>query len=160
MAMKRRIFLQRSLAGGLTAAAAGAGLLVPARVLADWSQAAFGASDTKGAMAALFGDGKTLDSVADSDSIKIKAPDIAENGAVVPVSVTTSMSGVTSISILAANNSSPLTARFVLGARALPQVSTRIKMGKTSPIVVVVESDGKLYKASKEVKVTIGGCGG
>jgi len=78
----------------------------------------------------------------------------------VPVSVKTSMAGVTSIAIVAAKNSSPLTAQFDLGARTLAQVSTRIKMGKTSAVIAVVQANGKLYKASKEVKVTIGGCGG
>ncbi|NIA01263.1 MAG: thiosulfate oxidation carrier protein SoxY, partial [Planctomycetia bacterium] len=84
----------------------------------------------------------------------------AENGAVVPVSVTTSIDGVESISILAEKNAAPMTASFVLGAGTEGFVSTRIKMGKTSSIIAVVKAGGKLYSTGKEVKVTIGGCGG
>ena len=95
-----------------------------------------------------------------SDSIKIKAPDIAENGAVVPVTVDTSISGVESISIFASKNANPLTSSYNLGANTSPFISTRVKMGKTSDVVAVVKAGGKLYSAKKEVKVTIGGCGG
>ena len=160
MSIKRRIFLQRSAAGGVAMVAAAAGLLAPAQVLAKWSEAGFSADNTDAALAGLYGDGTSAAGIEDSDSITIKAPDIAENGAVVPVSVKSSMAGVTSIAIIAAKNSTPLTAQFDLGARTLPQVSTRIKMGKTSAVIAVVQANGKLYKASKEVKVTIGGCGG
>ena len=160
MSIKRRVFLQRSAVGAGAMAAAAAGLLAPAQVLAKWSEAAFTADNTDAALAGLFGKGSSVAGIADSDAITIKAPDIAENGAVVPVSVKTSMDGVTSIAIVAAKNSSPLTAQFDLGARTLAQVSTRIKMGKTSAVIAVVQANGTLYKASKEVKVTIGGCGG
>ena len=160
MSIKRRIFLQRSAAGGVAVAAAAAGLLAPSQVLANWSDAAFTADNADSAAAGLFGSGTSLGGIEHSDAITIKAPDIAENGAVVPVSVSSSMDGVSSIAIFAVNNSSPLTAQFDLGARALPQVSTRIKMGKTSPVVAVIKANGKLYKSAKEVKVTIGGCGG
>jgi sulfur-oxidizing protein SoxY len=79
---------------------------------------------------------------------------------VVPVSVTADMGTVESISILAEKNASPLTASFKLASNAEPFVSTRIKMGKTSNVIAVVKADGKLYSTQKEVKVTIGGCGG
>jgi sulfur-oxidizing protein SoxY len=95
-----------------------------------------------------------------SDAIKIKAPDIAENGAVVPVSVSTDMAGVESIALLAEGNNTPLVATFMLGEGAVADVSTRIKMGKTSDVIAVVKSGGKLHSARKSVKVTIGGCGG
>jgi sulfur-oxidizing protein SoxY len=98
--------------------------------------------------------------MTDSGDISIKAPDIAENGAVVPVSVTTKLGSLESISILADKNASPLAASFDLGATAQGYVSTRIKMGKTSTVIAVVKSGGKLYSAKKSVKVTIGGCGG
>jgi len=100
------------------------------------------------------------DSTSPSDAIKIKAPDIAENGAVVPVTVSTTLADVTSISILASANPSPLAASFDLGAGAAGFVSTRIKMGKTGDIVAVVKSGGSLHSNRKGVKVTIGGCGG
>jgi sulfur-oxidizing protein SoxY len=95
-----------------------------------------------------------------SDKIKIKAPDIAENGAVVPVSVTTSIDGVSSISLFADKNALPLTANFELGPGTEGYVSTRIKMGKTANVIAVVKAGDKLFSSSKEVKVTIGGCGG
>jgi sulfur-oxidizing protein SoxY len=78
----------------------------------------------------------------------------------VPISIATEMSGVESIALLADGNNSPLVATFMLGAGAVPDVSTRIKMGKTSDVIAVVKAGGKLHTARKSVKVTIGGCGG
>lgn len=154
--MKRRIFLKGSLATGAVGIAVSTGLLTPRVSLAAWSKAAFEAKDVNGAVSALF---NTSD-MAGSDKISIKAPDIAENGAVVPVSVTTSIDGVSSISILADKNATPLTAEFTLGPGTEGYVSTRIKMGKTANVIAVVKAGDKLYSAQKEVKVTIGGCGG
>ncbi len=154
--MQRRTFLKGSLAGTAVAVAVGAGLLTPRAVLAAWPKSAFKAKKIDDALAKLFG---TADNTP-SDKIAIKAPDIAENGAVVPVSVKASLDGVESIAILAAKNANPLTSSFSLGANALPQVSTRIKMGKTSDVIAVVKAGGKVYSARKNVKVTIGGCGG
>jgi len=156
MIQSRRTFLKGSLASGAVAVAVGAGLLTPQTVLAAWPKGAFEAKGVDKTMSALFGSSST----ADSKDIKIKAPDIAENGAVVPVSVTTGIAGIESISILAASNPSPLTSSFNLGANAEGYVSTRIKVRKTSKVTAVVKAGGKLYAASKDVKVTIGGCGG
>jgi sulfur-oxidizing protein SoxY len=154
--MKRRIFLKGSLATGAIGIAASAGLLTPRASLAAWSKEAFEAKDVNSALSGLFGSSD----LTGSEKIKIKAPDIAENGAVVPVSVTSDISDIESISIIAEKNASPLTASFVLGTGAEGYVSTRIKMGKTSSVIAVVKADGKLYSTGKEVKVTIGGCGG
>ena len=154
--MKRRTFLKGSVAAGAVSAAIGAGLLTPRMVLAAWPTAAFEAKSVDSALDALAGS----HALEGSDKISIRAPDIAENGSVVPVSVTTSIDGVESISILAEKNSAPMTASFVLGAGTEGFVSTRIKMGKTSSIIAVVKAGGKLYSTGKEVKVTIGGCGG
>jgi len=154
--MKRRIFLKGSLATGAVGMAVGTGLLTPRVSLAAWTKAAFEAKDVAGAASALYGSS----SMDKSDKIKIKAPDIAENGAVVPVSVTTSIDGVSSISLFADKNATPLTADFVLGPSTEGYVSTRIKMGKTANVIAVVKAGDKLYSSSKEVKVTIGGCGG
>jgi sulfur-oxidizing protein SoxY len=154
--MKRRSFLKGSLAGSTIAVAAGAGLLTPAQVLAAWPKSAFEAKDVPGAIKGIVG----TDTTKPSSDIKIKAPDIAENGAVVPVSVTTGISGVDSIAILVAKNGTPLTANFKLANNTLGYVSTRIKMGKTSDVIAVVKSGSGVYSAKKEVKVTIGGCGG
>ena len=95
-----------------------------------------------------------------SDEVKLKAPDIAENGAVVPITVSSSMGNVEAISIVATSNAQPLTSSYMLSSASQPFVSTRIKMGKTGDVIAVVKADGKLYSATKEVKVTIGGCGG
>ncbi len=154
--MKRRIFLKGSLATGALGVAVSAGLLTPRISLAAWSKEAFEAKDLNSALNSLLGSSD----LAASDKIKIKAPDIAENGAVVPVSVSTTIPGVESISILVEKNQLPLAASFVLGASAIGDVSTRIKMGKTSSVVAVVKAGGKLHSTGKEVKVTIGGCGG
>ncbi len=153
--MQRRMFLRGSLAATAAGVAAGAGLLTPQAVLAAWPKSAFSATDVKSAMSAIGGSGNP-----EAGEIKIKAPDIAENGAVVPITVSTSMEGVESISILAAKNATPLIASFNLGEGAEPFVSTRIKMGKTADVVALVKANGKLYSTKKAVKVTIGGCGG
>ena len=156
MTIKRRLFMKGSLMGGLAGAAAATGLLTPQQVYAAWPSKGFEAGAAGDAVSAVFGS----DAAEESADIAIKAPDIAENGAVVPVSVKTTLADVESIAIVAEKNSSPLTAVFNLGKRTLPQVSTRIKMGKTSNVIVYVKAGGKLYSAQKEVKVTIGGCGG
>lgn len=154
--MKRRVFLKGSLAAGSVGVAVGAGLLAPQAVMAAWPTKAFEAKSIEDALSGAMG----ASSTAHSDDIKIKAPDIAENGAVVPVSVRTGMDGVESIAILAAANASPLVATFVMGDGAKADVSTRIKMGKTGDVIAVVKAGGKLHANRKSVKVTIGGCGG
>ncbi len=153
---KRRILLKGSLAAGAVGVAVGAGLLAPRTVLAAWPQAAFDAKDVGSALKALLG----IDAGEASGDITIKAPDIAENGAVVPVTVESTLPGVKTIIIVAEGNQTPLIASFNLGAAAIPSVSTRIKMGKTANVQALVQTADKTFTASKEVKVTIGGCGG
>ena len=153
--MKRRVFLKGSMAAGAVAVAAGAGLLAPQTVLAAWNEAAFKAKKVDEAVKAAMGAAET----AASDAIKIKAPDIAENGAVVPITVSTTMAAE-SIAILASNNPVPMTSTYGLANGAEGFISTRIKMGKTGDVVAVVKAGGKLHSARKSVKVTIGGCGG
>jgi len=153
--MNRRTLLKRTLAVSAVSVAASAGLLAPGQALAAYPKAAFEAKDSAAALSAAVGSG----SYEHSDDIKIKAPDIAENGSVVPVTISSSLAGVESISLLSESNNSPLVASFNLnGSQAY--VSTRIKMGKTGNVLAVVKSGGKLYANKKEVKVTIGGCGG
>lgn len=153
MNQKRRTLLKGTFAAGV---AAGIGILTPKAVLAAWPKAAFEAKDVDTALTGAHG------SAAHSASgdIKLKAPDIAENGAVVPVTVTSKISGTDAISIVVPANNLPLSANFNLGSGAQGYVSTRIKMGKTSDVIAVVKADGKLFSAKKQVKVTIGGCGG
>ena len=139
----------------------GAGVLAaafafPGIVWAKRNDAAFSAHDLAQAISSKY---PGL-SIVDSDKIKLKAPAIAENGAVVPVSVKTSLSDVKSISLFIENNPAPLTASFALSELSIPDVSIRVRMGKTSNVIALVESNGKLHKVQQEVKVTIGGCGG
>lgn len=152
----RRILLQSTLAAGTLGVAAGAGLLRPTEVLAAWPKSAFEAKSVDEALSVAMGSADT----ASSDKINIKAPDIAENGAVVPITVSTDLPDVKSISIFATENATPMTSKFDLGPGAQGYVSTRIKMAKTSDVVAVVDAGGALHSASKSVKVTIGGCGG
>ena len=156
MNLLRRKFLKTATYVGATASAIGAGVLVPQRVLGAYDAAAFAAKDVNGAISASMG----TDQHTASDAIKLKAPDIAENGAVVPVTVSSSMSNVEAISIIASANASPLTSSYQLSPACEAFVTTRIPMGKTADVIAVVKADGKLYSATKEVKVTIGGCGG
>ena len=151
---KRRVFLKGSVAAGALGAVAG--LLTPSAVLAAWNNKAFSAKNIEDAIAGAAGSPTTTPSA----DITIKAPDIAENGAVVPVTVVTKMDGVESISILVEKNGTPLSAIFHLPEGTLPDISTRVKMGKTGDVIAVVKANGKLYSARKSVKVTIGGCGG
>ena len=153
--MNRRTLLKTSIAASAVTVAVSAGLLAPGQVLAAYPKAAFAAKDSAAALSAALGVGE----YAESSDIKIKAPDIAENGSVVPVTISSSIAAVESISILSEANASPLIASFNL-VSAEPYISTRIKMGKTGNVVAVVKAGGKLYAAKKEVKVTIGGCGG
>ena len=95
-----------------------------------------------------------------SDKVKLDAPEIAENGAVVPISVSSTLPDVTSISILVAENPNALAASYKIPAGTLPSVANRLKMAKTTNVIAIVEAGGKLYSATKEVKVTVGGCGG
>jgi sulfur-oxidizing protein SoxY len=153
---KRRTLLKGSLGVSAIGVAVSAGLLTPGTVLANWPKAAFSATDTDSALNDLLGSAST----ETSDQVKIKAPDIAENGAVVPVTVESDADGATSIAIIASGNGTPLIASFDLGTDAVPFVSTRIKMAKTADVVAVVQTEGGLLSAAKPVKVTIGGCGG
>jgi sulfur-oxidizing protein SoxY len=153
---KRRILLKGSLGAGAVGVAVSAGLLTPGAVLAAWPEAAFAADNQAAALSDLFGS----DATEASDKVKVKAPDIAENGAVVPVTVESEVENAKAISIIASGNNTPLIASFELGSDAVPFVSTRIKMAKTSDVVAVVQTDAGLLSASKSVKVTIGGCGG
>ena len=131
-------------------------VLVPFRAFAARPKPAFESESVDDALTHLYGSSE----VTDSDQIRIKAPDIAENGTVVPITVRFDVENAESVSIIAENNPSPLAASFQLTPSSGGLVSTRIKMGETSPVHAIVKAGDTLYRASKEVKVTIGGCGG
>ncbi len=153
--MKRRSFLKGSIATSSLAIAASAGLLHPTAVLADYPMAAFDADDAMTAVADIMGSSDA----SDSGDINLKAPVQAENGAVVPVKVSTNVA-VESIAIVVEGNPKPLVLAAALGAGANGVLSGRIKMGKTSNVVAYAKTAGGVIKASQEVKVTVGGCGG
>lgn len=151
--MKRRSFLSKSLTGGFIISS---GILSIKSVLADWPSAAMHEKDISKAMKAIAGG-----TGSKSSNIRLKAPEVAENGAVVPITVdATSMKNVESISIFVDSNPSPLIASFAFSNGALGFASTRLKMGKSGNVTALVKAGGKVYKTTKEVKVTIGGCGG
>jgi sulfur-oxidizing protein SoxY len=152
MDQKRRSFL---LVAGSAGTLAGVGLLgvEPARAAA-WNRAGFESKAYNDAVKNL-----GASAMAESRDIVITAPDIAENGAVVPIAVTSKLPNTQSISILAEKNPFPLAATFDVSNGAEGYASVRIKMGQTSNVRAVVKADGKFYTAVKEVKVTVGGCG-
>ena len=151
----RRNVLKGAAGAGTVAVAVAAGLLKPTQAMAAWNNAAFDAKNVGDAMKGL-----GVSAPADSKDIVIKAPDIAENGAVVPVEVTSGIAGTTSISLFAEKNATPLVGSYNLSGGTQGFISTRIKMGQTALVRAVVTAGGKNYTAAKEVKVTIGGCGG
>ena len=156
--MKRRVFVKGSLAASTLAVAAGAGLLSPTRVLAAaWPENAFGQRPEADALNAFFGTSE----VTESDQVALKAPLQAENGAVVPIKVMTTLPNVESIAVVAEKNPAPFTTGLeVMGGGAGAMYSARIKMGQTSPVKCYVKSGGKVYMTAQEIKVTVGGCGG
>ena len=152
--MKRRLFLKASLASGALGMVVGAGLLTPRAVLAAWNSAAFKAETVDVAIKEGMGSAATTDSA----EVTLDAPDNPENGAAVPVKITTTLSGVQSIALLVEKNAKPLCGVFHLGKRMKPWISIRVKVGESADIIAVVKADGKLYSTRKAVKVTIGGC--
>ncbi len=154
--MKRRVFLRGTLAGGVLVVAAGAGLLRPVRVLASsWPAGAFESETPQGGLSAYFGTSEAQD----SDGITLKAPLQAENGAVVPVKVETTLPEPEAIAIVVDKNPLPFVTSLEVGG-ALGYYSARIKMGETSQVRCYVKSGGKLHHVAQEIKVTVGGCGG
>jgi sulfur-oxidizing protein SoxY len=131
--------------------------LLPAFAAANdkYPEDAFKQKSDAEAIKALYG--KTAEP---SDKVKLDAPEIAENGAVVPISVSSSLADVTSISILVSENPNALAASYKIPAGTVPSIANRLKMAKTTNVIAIVEAGGKLYSTTKEVKVTVGGCGG
>lgn len=154
--ISRRFLLKGALVSGMTLSVLSLGISFPKQVWAAWNKKAFTSKKMDEALEAFLGTNK----MTASDKIVIGAPNIAENGAVVPITVDSSIDGLESISIFVKNNPTPLIASFTIFAGSSAKVSTRIKMAKTSDLYAVVKANGKLYEAHKEIKVTIGGCGG
>ena len=145
--------LRRTMLSALGALAGS--LLLPLRAFAAWNKEAF---QSKTAADALKGLG--VGASTESKDIVIDAPQIAENGAVVPIEISSHLADTRSISVVVEKNPFPLAARFDFAEGALPYVKVNVKLGESSFVRVVAEAGGRFYTASKEVKVTIGGCGG
>lgn len=150
MQYKRRTLLKGSFV--LLALAA----LPRALLAAVWPERAFAAKEKSAALAEIFGS----DVTTATDKIILKVPEIAENGAVVPVSIKTTLQNVESVSIVVEKNPRPLAATFEIPQGTLADISCRLKMAETSDVMAVIKTSDGIYSAAKQVKVTIGGCGG
>jgi sulfur-oxidizing protein SoxY len=154
---KRRVLLKSGGGATLLAMLAAAGWLRPGTALAQaWNQAAFETHSLGETLKALGG----IEPAQSKDIAFVQTPEIAENGAVVPIGVTSNIPKTESIAILIEKNPNMLAAVFDIPAGTEPAISTRVKMAQTSNIYALVKAGGKYYVATKEVKVTLGGCGG
>ena len=152
---QRRNVLKSGSGAALLTVLASAGIITPGMALADWNKTAFDAKSMADTLKAI-GAGTP----ADSKDVQVTGPDIAENGAVVPVGVSSTLPNVTMVAILIEKNPNALSATFTLPEGTEANVQTRVKMGQTSNVYALVKSDGKFFMATKEIKVTLGGCGG
>jgi sulfur-oxidizing protein SoxY len=140
--------------GILLAALAGSGLAGSRHALAAVDSTAFGAVTMKEVLSALGG------TPAPHPGIELTLPDITENGALVPVSVASRLKRTEEISIVVESNPFPLVVRFEISADTEPYISTRVRLAQSGSVLAVVKSEGKMYSAIRQTKVTIGGCGG
>ena len=142
--------------GGLLAVIAAFGsALVPRLAFAAWNKAAFDGKTLADAYKAM-----GVEGAKESGEVQLLASDIAENGAVVPLQAVSKLANTTQIAFFVEKNPNMLAASFDISPDMVADVTTRIKMGQTSNVIVVVKADGKFYTATKEIKVTLGGCGG
>jgi sulfur-oxidizing protein SoxY len=156
MDTRRRRILKAGGGTGVLALAAAAGMIRPGEAFAQqWNKAAFETKSVADTLKALGGSGST-----ESAQIQITAPDIAENGAVVPITIESAIPGTDTVAILIEKNPNTLSADFEIPAGTDPFITTRVKMAETSNVYAVVKADGKYFHAVKEIKVTLGGCGG
>jgi sulfur-oxidizing protein SoxY len=130
------------------------GLVTQQQAIAAVDRAAFEVKSLADAFKAIGG------TPAASDQVTVIAPDIAENGAVVPVGATSNLPNTTEIYLVVEKNPTPFSAAFEIPAGTEATVQTRLKMGQSTDVYAVVKADGKLFMAKKETKVTLGGCGG
>ena len=155
MNIKRRLFIRAGLGVGLLTLSGVAGLLTPRRAYAAWPKTAFDARTVEAALKEL-----NAESAVSPGELVLTVPELAENGSSVPITVSSRMEGVESISVFASKNFNPLIAVFKLGEGVDPYVETRIKMAESADVVAVAKVKDKLYSVSKPVKVAVGGCSG
>ncbi len=152
----RRQTLQAASGAGLYAALVAIGLLPATEAAAQqFSADAFKAKSIADALKAL-----GAASPADSKEVTIISPDIAENGAVVPVGIKSNLPKTDFMALLIEKNPFALTGAYDILPGAEAEVNMRVKMGQSSDVYAIVRADGKYYMTKKEIKVTLGGCGG
>ena len=153
--MNRRNFIKNSMlfAGSLVAVPS---LIVSGKAYAAWPEKSFDIKDLTESVSSVYGHSN----LEESSKVRLKAPEIAENGAIVPINVSTTLDNVESIMIFVENNPQPLSSGYKLTSLSEPSIGTRLKMGKSSNVMAAVKSGDKVYTSTQEVKVTIGGCGG
>jgi sulfur-oxidizing protein SoxY len=147
----RRVALKTT---GAFATLVSLGIITQSQAQAAVDHASFQVKTLEDALKAIGG------TAATSDQVSVVSPDIAENGAVVPVGATSKLPNTTEIYLIVEKNPTPLSAGFMIPAGTVADVQTRLKMGQSTNVVAVVKADGKLFSATKETKVTLGGCGG
>jgi sulfur-oxidizing protein SoxY len=152
MKVSRRKFLKTSIAFS----AAGAVWLESSLANAEWIAADFAPGSFDATMKQLL-KGKPI---VETDKIDLNIPEIAENGALVPVTVTSSLKDIQSITIVVEQNPVPLAIQAELMPELEPFISARLKLANTSFVFALVETEKVYYSVKKKVKVTIGGCGG
>lgn len=157
MNRSRRQALQGAGGAAVMGLAFAAGLFRPGSAWAQqgWNKAAFETKNLNDAVKAMGGASATQ-----SGDITIVSPDIAENGAVVPFTISSKLPKTEAMALLVEKNPNIVAASFNIPGGTEPWVNTRVKMGQTSNVIALVKADGKFYYTTKEVKVTIGGCGG
>jgi len=155
--LSRRTVIKRIVTLGTYGLSFSYGIFQPVLARMPWNKMAFSTQSYQQVITDLFGE---VDWVDGRKSIKLsRLPRIAENGAVVPITVDCEIEQVSDIYILVKDNPFPLIAHFSLSAAMIPRVSARLKMAKTSEVVVVVQAHGQFYHYSQRVKVAKGGCG-
>jgi sulfur-oxidizing protein SoxY len=147
----RRVALKTT---GAFATLVSLGIITQSQAQAAVDRASFQVKTLEDALKAIGG------TAVNSDQVSVVSPDIAENGAVVPVGATSKLPNTTEIYLIVEKNPTPLAAGFMIPAGTAADVQTRLKMGQSTNVVAVVKADGKLFSATKETKVTLGGCGG
>ncbi len=155
----RRALLKTSVALGAYSAATATGLIAPALTQAEWIENFFSPGTLNDSVKRSF-NLPDLSKIDTTDKMELKLPSIAENGAVVPITVNVALALVEQVFIFVEKNPIPLIAVFNLSPNVEPSVSTRLKLAETSEVIAIAKAEGKLYKIQQTVKVTVGGCGG
>ena len=156
MKVSRRKIIQYASMSGAALALAPMGAFLPGTLKAEeWNKTAFEKKTLDEAMKAM-----GIEKFEESADVVIDAPEIAENGNVVPLNAESKIAGTTRMSVFVENNPSPLATNFDFTGSSIPFFGTRIKMSKTSNVYVVAMANGKAYANKQEIKITLGGCGG